>query len=131
MANRRNGRPRLKFAILDTGVNDDDPWLFRALDDAKQARETQDFSGGDHDTNPIVAHWPSEEEARDDCGHGTNVAYFLLRFAPDADLCIAKVSEGMTRDDYDKVVDAIDWAVSQDVDIINMSFWYADGRQDN
>jgi hypothetical protein len=122
MENRRNGRRRLKIAVLDTGVDVDDPWLKKALDEAELAREEEGFHSRDQETNPIVAYWPSEAAAEDGFGHGTYVAYLLLRYAPDADIYVAKISDGLTVEDYGQVAAAIDWAVGQGVDIINMSF---------
>lgn len=127
MSNRRNGRTRLKIAILDTGIDKDDTWLDRACNDAIKERQKQGFRDL-KETNPIQECWPPGEPAHlDNCGHGTYMTYLLLRYAPDADLYIAKVSEGMSFDDTDQVVEAIDWAIRMEVDIISMSF----GSQDH
>ena len=112
----------MKVAILDTGIDLSDLWLETVLDDIKAARKKQGFSRGSRELHPIAAQWPSEDAARDECGHGTWVAYLILLYAPEVDLYVAKISDGMEIQDYDRVVHAIDWAVSLDVDIINMSF---------
>lgn len=122
MSNRRSGRDRLKIAILDTGIDEDDPWLDRALSVAKQEREKQGVDSS-AEKNPLKGYWPAAgNSVLDECGHGTYVAYLLLTYAPDADIYVAKVSEGMSFDDTEKVVKAIEWAAGNDIDIISMSF---------
>lgn len=96
MSNRRGGRARIKIAILDTGIDENDTWLNGALSAAIKERENQGFQDA-KDTNPIKDYWPSTETSvLDECGHGTHMAYLLLRYAPDADLYIAKVSDRIT-----------------------------------
>ncbi|KAI8955715.1 hypothetical protein F4801DRAFT_276616 [Xylaria longipes] len=122
MAGRRGGRRRLRIAVLDTGIDEGDKWLDEALSKVVELRENQGFSGSP-ETNPIKKYWPSEDDAvQDECGHGTWLAYLLLKYAPDADLYIAKVSENMAFSDTSKVVDAFSWALKEEVDIISMSF---------
>ncbi|KAI9150885.1 hypothetical protein HJFPF1_10662 [Paramyrothecium foliicola] len=52
------------------------------------------------------------------------MACLLLRYAPDADLYVAKVTSSLEFDMAAGVIKAIEWAVSKDVqaDIITMSF---------
>ncbi|KAI1750784.1 hypothetical protein F4782DRAFT_532070 [Xylaria castorea] len=122
MTGRRGGRRRLRIAVLDTGIDEGDKWLDEALSEVIESRENQGFSGS-LETNPIKKYWPGEGDAvQDEVGHGTWLAYLLLKYAPDADLYIAKVSKSMTFSDTTKVVDAFHWALKEEVDIISMSF---------
>ncbi|KAI0436887.1 hypothetical protein F4803DRAFT_198484 [Xylaria telfairii] len=121
MIDRRGGRRRLRIAVLDTGIDKEDAWLDEALSKVAKLREDQGFSGSE-ETNPFKRYWPSEGDVRDEVGHGTWIAYLLLKCAPDTDLYIAKVSKSMKFNDTDNVVNAFNWAVEQEVDIISMSF---------
>ncbi|GAP88690.1 putative peptidase S8 subtilisin kexin sedolisin [Rosellinia necatrix] len=122
MTDRRGGRRRLRIAVLDTGIDEGDKWLDEALSEVIESRENQGFRGS-RETNPIKKYWPGEDDAvRDEVGHGTWLAYLLLKYAPDADLYIAKVSKSMAFSDTTKVVDAFHWALEEEVDIISMSF---------
>ena len=121
MADRRMGRPRIKIAILDTGFFVDDQWLSGQISDVMKYRKTQNFQELD-EIYPIKELWPSLELVEDGDGHGTRLAYLFLKYAPDADLYIAKVSDTTIFKNTNPVVEAIKWAVEKDVDIISMSF---------
>jgi hypothetical protein len=122
MAGRRGDRRRLKIAVLDTGIDEGDKWLDEALSKVGELRENQGFSGS-LETYPIKGYWPDKDDAvQDECGHGTWLAYLLLKYAPDADLYIAKVSKNMAFSDTNQVVNAFKWALKEEVDIISMSF---------
>ncbi|WYZ36240.1 hypothetical protein EsH8_XI_000123 [Colletotrichum jinshuiense] len=126
-ANKRAGRPRIRIALLDTGVNESDNYLLGSKTTAKEYRNKQGFLF--QDAQPIKEYWPSRNDARDTCGHGTNLAYLLLKFAPEADLYIAKVSSDTLSVDPVNVLGAVSWALEKNVDIISMSFGcnYYDG----
>ncbi|KAI0523944.1 hypothetical protein F5B22DRAFT_423458 [Xylaria bambusicola] len=121
MIDRRGGRRRMRIAVLDTGIDEEDKWLDETLSKVAEIRENQGFCGSP-ETNPIKGYWPHKDDAIDEVGHGTWLAYLLLKYAPDADLYIAKVSKGMNFSDTTKVVDAFNWALKEEVDIISMSF---------
>ncbi|ROW16420.1 hypothetical protein VPNG_02824 [Cytospora leucostoma] len=61
-------------------------------------------------------------------GHGTYTASLLMRVAPHADLYIAKIASTAHRgfEGLQSVVNAIRWAAEKQVDIITMSFGFAD-----
>ncbi|KAG8157271.1 hypothetical protein KVR01_012979 [Diaporthe batatas] len=80
-------------------------------------------------------------ESKDDMidlnGHGTQVTELILRLAPRSDLYIARICTGevgsgthtptnstIKHPRPDIVARAIDWAIAQEVDIINMSFGF-------
>lgn len=63
----------LKVAVLDTGINMEMPYI-----SARRGR---------------IKCWPSSSACRDEDGHGTHVAYLLLRLAPHARILVSKVSK--------------------------------------
>lgn len=69
----------VRIAVLDTGLNvDDNDYLLQGA--MSRIKMKKDFSGS------------GDEDCQDRCGHGTHVARLLLRFAPQADVFIAKIS---------------------------------------
>src|SRR5271170_3635671 len=64
---------RIKIAVLDTGIDLTNTWI-----SSKRGR---------------IQCWPTDKSCEDTDGHGTQVAYLLLRLAPHAQLRIAKVSK--------------------------------------
>ena len=74
--------------------------------------------------------WPTKEACEDTDGHGTQVAYLLLRLAPHAQLRIARVAGSQTLEDRDieNIANAIrHFSSGEDedrVDIINLSFGF-------
>ncbi|ORY04778.1 peptidase S8/S53 domain-containing protein, partial [Clohesyomyces aquaticus] len=101
---------RLKIAVLDTGIDLNNPWV-------------QQRAGR-------IQCWPSNKACEDTDGHGTQVAYLLLRLAPHTHLRIAKVAKSqLLRDaDVDDIAKAILEFSSPDsvnrVDVINLSFGF-------
>ncbi|KAH7122111.1 hypothetical protein B0J13DRAFT_566966 [Dactylonectria estremocensis] len=103
---RRSSR-RVRVCVIDTGLDMTHPSVVAAKSDHR-LKETKSWLGDMADTY----------------GHGTHAADLILRVAPEAELYVAKVAEGkfMPEKDIPLIVEAIDWAISQDVDIISMSF---------
>ncbi|WAO84616.1 Subtilisin-like protein [Fusarium falciforme] len=103
---------RIRVAILDTGI-DDTKVFFRA---AKQNRTRRD--------SPVILRrsFLNGISVTDTDGHGTNVAALVLKMAPEADLYVAKISSGHEVDGTEHIADAIEWAIENEVHIINMSF---------
>ncbi|KAF2797775.1 subtilisin-like protein [Melanomma pulvis-pyrius CBS 109.77] len=100
---------RIRIAVLDTGIDLKNPWI------GQKARRIQC--------------WPTDQSCGDTDGHGTHVAYLLLRLAPHAQLRIAKVRKShMLRDaDVEHIAKAIRHFSSDDhnrVDIIHLSFGF-------
>ncbi|KAJ4857128.1 subtilase family domain-containing protein [Trichoderma breve] len=63
------------------------------------------------------------EDLNDEIGHGTHIAELVLTLAPEAILCVAKVAvkRVMPQEDTNLISKAIQWALTQDVDIISLS----------
>ncbi|KAI1123342.1 hypothetical protein F5Y10DRAFT_270207 [Nemania abortiva] len=105
----RNGRPRIRIAVLDTGINTQDEDIRGLVDEIKDGRKKQKTPKTDRNPIKKIEGFTGDEgdEGDDKFGHGTHVAALVLRTAPEADIYIAK---------------AIDWAIENQVDIISMSF---------
>jgi subtilisin family serine protease len=71
---RRNDR-KVRIAILDTGINAENPEITKYM---RQISFQEDFTG-------------SSMGVTDRVGHGTNAAALIFKVAPKAELCIAKV----------------------------------------
>ena len=100
-----------KVCIIDSGINPD-------CETYSNVAASMNF------TDDIV------DGAKDMFGHGSHVAGIvaapkdgrgIVGVAPDAKLYIAKTSDNEGRSDLDSVICAWEWAIEQDVDIINMS----------
>lgn len=78
--NIENAFKNVRVAVLDTGfcLHEDDVFLQGA---ASRVKLKENFAG------------PDPQNCQDLHGHGTHVARLLLRFAPEADIYIAKVSD--------------------------------------
>lgn len=71
---------KIRVAIIDTGINDEDIIIDAATEDGR-IKARRDFMD-------------STDDCKDYYGHGTHVARLLLTLAPQAELYIAKVSNG-------------------------------------
>jgi len=67
---------RVKIAILDTGIDLENGYI-----SSKRGR---------------IKCWPSKQECRDTDGHGTHVAYLLLRLTKHVELRIAKINSSQS-----------------------------------
>lgn len=82
---------------------------------------------GRHDQLPALdpSRWydaaNGHKKPYDSLGHGTFVAGRLLEVYPEVDLYVANVRTSRGVYDIDAVIRAIEWGVSQEVDIINLS----------
>ncbi|KAM0429963.1 hypothetical protein ACHAPT_005967 [Fusarium lateritium] len=106
-------RPDIRIAILDTGIRMSTP----CIKGAKHSRSDRDCAI--KESKSFISVRPDDE-----CGHGTNVASLILRIFPEANLYTAKISQSNDQNDtsVDQIVEAIEWARSFNVHIINMSF---------
>lgn len=68
----RSRNTQIHIAVLDTGINSDNEWI----------------SAQEHK----IQYWPNKSQCQDTDGHGTHVAYLILRIAKYAKLHIAKIS---------------------------------------
>jgi hypothetical protein len=94
-------RPRIRIALLDTGICKEKTLLSSYITEVKDYRKSRGFTEAE-DRDPMKADNQKcfvrgERSVLDEssCGHGTQLACLLLKFAPDADLYIAKVSRDM------------------------------------
>lgn len=113
----------VKIAILDTGIDYTHPELSSAF--RAGTSFVQDLAGGI--INP---------DGLDDNGHGTHVAGIIaaainqsgtLGVAPQAGLFAAKVLGGDGFGLESWIVEGVNWAIEQDVDIINLSLALTSG----
>ncbi len=94
-------------AVLDTGVSQDHPAFAGRL-----------LPGWDMvDDDPI----PNDEPGGAGWGHGTHVAGIIAHVAPEAQILPVRVLDPQGRGDTFVVAYAIEWAVNQGADVINMS----------
>jgi hypothetical protein len=84
----------VKIAILDTGVDLEQPELRGLCDTIKDQRRDHKFLRRDWDPIVEIKDFTAnaDNKAPDKCGHGTLVAWMLLKTAPDVDLYIVKIS---------------------------------------
>ncbi|KAK1243845.1 hypothetical protein MKX08_001983 [Trichoderma sp. CBMAI-0020] len=113
---------RVKIAILDTGIAQDDYDYLRdfSTDPSPSLEyEYKDFVNEAKDT-------PCDES-----GHGSAGVSLLLRMCPQACLYIARVVKTGVADENDvgRVVQAIDWAIDRRVDIITMALGFKTRQQ--
>ncbi|OAQ58684.1 subtilase family domain-containing protein [Pochonia chlamydosporia 170] len=105
---------QVRIAVLDTGIDLQNTWI-----DGESRR---------------IRCWPAGEDHKDNDGHGTHVAYLLLRLAPNALLRVCKVSNTTLLKDakVDQITKAITHFSTGEarVDIINLSFGFAEYTKD-
>lgn len=86
-------RRRIKIAVLDTGIDINQPSICGHLNLINMAR--WELNRGKMD-NPIKAEKSFVGGLTvDECGHGTRVAELLLKVAPYADLYVGKISNSI------------------------------------
>ena len=99
----------VKVAVIDTGIDLSHPAFAGRL---APAAEWKDFIDGDN--------YPQEVSGTN-YGHGTGVADVIVQVAPNVTILPLRVLDGNGVGDTDDVNAAIDWAIRQGVDIINLS----------
>lgn len=115
----------VSIAILDTGIDPAHETLSENIGDGWAASDaecgTDDFWGSSSSC---------EEDWDDDNGHGTHVAgtaaaamndVGVLGVSPDATLHAVKVLTGMGSGSFDDIAAGIEWAVDNDLDVLNLS----------
>ncbi|UKZ56832.1 hypothetical protein TrVGV298_010676 [Trichoderma virens] len=100
---------RVKVCIIDSGIDKEHRIIKQAIEKGK-IKKTKSFKGDRNDID-------------DKTGHGTHIAELLTTLAPEAAVYVAKVaiSGTMPPEDTKLIVDAINWALKKDVDIISLS----------
>ncbi|WQF87971.1 Putative peptidase S8/S53 domain, peptidase S8, subtilisin, Asp-active [Colletotrichum destructivum] len=133
----------VKVAVIDTGFDLEN----RDLNDSRVEEFFQTPQGDlgarlakDHELTQISrvvgklnlarAIQKGETDIQDLDGHGTRIAGIILRLAPTAQLYIARVCDGARHSQGDtsptprNVIKAMDWAIQQRVDFINLSLGF-------
>ncbi|MBO5469466.1 MAG: S8 family peptidase [Lachnospiraceae bacterium] len=109
----KEGKDRIKVAVMDTGVS--------ASDDINVAGRVN-FIEGEEDVHPLY---------EDVSGHGTSVASIIAAqdnnigitgINPDVELYSVKVLNDQKTASLSNVIKGIYWCMDNDIDIINMSF---------
>ncbi|KAI1111129.1 hypothetical protein F5Y14DRAFT_328140 [Nemania sp. NC0429] len=111
-ARRRQGDPRVRIAVLDTGIDLEHPKLSRSKARIMDCRS-----------------WVADDPSIGDvCGHGTHIASVLLKMAPWAHLYVARVfkdGDDVSDSGVAAIVEAIHHArVEWKVDVLSLSFGY-------
>ena len=76
-----------KVAIIDTGYDGKARWLSNQF----KARLSQLDENGQISQN-WKDFWESEDQPHDDFGHGTSMLYTIMRIAPFANVCVARIA---------------------------------------
>ncbi|OCK87154.1 subtilisin-like protein, partial [Cenococcum geophilum 1.58] len=119
---------KVRIAIIDTGFFQDDQdgedtELLQFVDQGRIKEKRNFFQpidlSGLEDPDPE----PDPDDWEDHHGHGTHVARILLRFAPRAEIVVAKITNtrSLKTTNITQLVKALKWA-GEHADIINMSF---------
>ncbi|KAI0137788.1 ankyrin [Hypoxylon sp. NC0597] len=142
----KDGDRKIKVAVLDTGIDlDHEDWLQpRAVcfEHNKPVPANGEPRQIDRIRNKMNFCAGPKGDVHDFDGHGTQVAGIILRLAPRAEVDIARVcignrnrglreaqkgKTGFSAERWPRpnaVAKAIDWAIGNHVDLINMSFGY-------
>lgn len=109
LVKKTNTSKKVKVAVLDTGIS---------------SHSDLNIKGG-------ISFVEGESDYSDRQGHGTHMAgtisaiddtYGIVGVAPDVDLYAVKVINAEGKGYTSSVIQAIDWAIDQHIDIINISF---------
>lgn len=95
----------VRVAVIDSGVNADHPHIIRVAGGVSVGTHDQ-FDG---------------ENYTDHLGHGTAVMAAIQEKAPDADYIAVKLFDASLRTRTEYLLTAIDWALDQGVQVINLS----------
>ncbi|KAK2018695.1 extracellular alkaline serine protease [Colletotrichum eremochloae] len=103
-----NDYKKVRVAVLDTGIEPDAARTFEIQD------RYQDFTDHSHVT------------MRDDTGHGTSIVELICKVCEPAEIYVARVweSDRATSKTVDSTIKALEWAISNSVDIICMAFGF-------
>ena len=110
----RNLGRGVKVAVIDTGIDLNHPGFEGKL---APTHEWKDFVDGDR--------YPQEVEGSN-YGHGTGVASVVIQVAPRATILPLRALRPDGSGDVTDVTAAVDWAIAQGADIINLSLGTVD-----
>ena len=112
----------VKVAVIDTGIDyvhddpDDNPYVV-------DPEFLSNYRGG-------IDIFNGDADPMDDNGHGTHVAgilaaekngYLVAGVAPGVDLYAVKILNAAGEGDYSHLIAGLEWAVANDMDVVNMS----------
>lgn len=100
----------VRVAVIDTGVEQDHPWVGGKLVESFGVKM---FEDGRADIEPCAP--------MDVCGHGTAAAGQIRRVAPEAELISIRVLSESREGSSEALVSALQWVAKQNVDVVNMS----------
>ncbi|CZR56494.1 uncharacterized protein PAC_06382 [Phialocephala subalpina] len=101
------GETPIKIAILDTGI-DYEHTIIKA--NCERIVKTRSWVNDGNDMKDVF-------------GHGAHTLAMLLKVAPYAHVCVARVAEAQKLASEEDIVQAIHWAIGEcDADIVSMSF---------
>ncbi|KAF5583569.1 peptidase S8 [Fusarium pseudocircinatum] len=112
----RKQHPRIRIAVLDSGVSNDITLISGAID--------TEHINGSKSKSFVDAEDSWKQDSR---GHGTHMVQLLLQTTPTVEIYVGKICIGKKVEAgcMNRIAVAIDWAVDEcDVHIISMSFAY-------
>lgn len=111
----RNYGEGIKVAVIDTGFDMTHPMLANNL---APAAEWKDYVDGDNypEDTPMTS-----SDGGKMFGHGTAVGGIIVQIAPRVSLLPIRVLEANGSGDLSNVIRAIDWAITQNANVINLS----------
>jgi thermitase len=115
----RNFGAGVKVAVIDTGIDLTHPAFVGRL---APANEWKDFVDGDATPQEVGT------TSNAGYGHGTGVAGIILQVAPKATILPLRVLDQNGSGDLDNVIAAIDWAVANGAQVINLSLGSAQNQ---
>lgn len=131
---QKKAKKEIKIAILDSGIDPYNTILSWRI--AKNIWEIA-WNNKDDDNDWFIdnEYWANVSDIKgnpiDQNGHGTHVAGIISSLSPNAKIVPIKISS--SNDDtiinFD-LIKGLEYAISQKVDIINMSFWWFDTQSD-
>ncbi|MEZ4630557.1 MAG: S8 family serine peptidase [Deinococcales bacterium] len=106
----RNFGEGIVVAVIDTGLDLNHPVFAGRL---VANNKWRDYIDNDY--------YPMEASSGSGRGHGTSVASIILQIAPKAKIMPIRVLDALGKGDTDDVISAIDWAISNGANVINLS----------
>ncbi|KAF6816890.1 hypothetical protein CMUS01_12193 [Colletotrichum musicola] len=116
MGSPKNFGEKIRIAVLDSGVDSRNALIRPAI---THGRINQNMS------RSFVFYGSPADWQVDSYGHGTHIVQLLLKTAPVAEICVAKICSRKTINEglLPGIAEAIDWAVEEcEADIISLSF---------
>jgi len=119
---------KVKVAVLDTGYNFSNPDLSNKITATEMLLTSDNYPGID-----LVMNDQSNDFHGTRCASlvgATNSLNWIVGIAPECELIVGKISINEEILDFDYIINGIKWAISQNADIISISYAY-DGLKPN